>query len=170
MHALFVVSVWIHILAAATWVGGSIFLMIVLVPAMRDPALRDHGLDLIHRVGRRFLWVGWVCFALLIATGFFNLFVHGGSSWSLLGRREFWSSSYGKVLAGKLLLVGVILILSAIHDFVLGPLAAKASAENPGSLGAGHLRLAVRWAGRFNLLLGLIVIGLGVTLVRGWPW
>ena len=36
MHALFVLSVWIHILAAATWIGGSLFLVIVLVPTTRE--------------------------------------------------------------------------------------------------------------------------------------
>ena len=170
MHALYVLSVWVHILAAATWIGGSLFLVFVLVPAALVPELRDRGSALIHRVASRFLWVGWICFAVLIATGLFNLFVHGGSSWDLLGRREFWSSSYGNMLAGKLVLVGVILILSAIHSFVLGPLARKASTEDPASLITGRLRLALRWEGRLNLLLGLIVIGLGVTLVRGWPW
>ena len=170
MHALYVLSVWVHILAAATWIGGSLFLVFVLVPAALVPEWRDQGLALIHRVARRFLWVGWVCFAVLIATGLFNLFIHGGSSWDFLGHLEFWSSSYGKMLAGKLVLVGGILILSAIHDSVLGPLATKAFAKDPTSLRTERLRLTVRWAGRLNLLLGLIVIGLGVTLVRGWPW
>lgn len=170
MQALFVLSVWVHIVAVATWVGGSLFLMIVVVPAALRPDFREQGLALIHRAARRFLWVGWICFALLITTGLFNLFVRGGLSLGLLGRGEFWSSSYGKILAGKLVLVGVILMLSAIHDFILGPLAAKACRDAPGSPKTGRLRLAVRWMGRLNLLFGLIVIGFGVTLVRGWPF
>lgn len=170
MHGLFVLSVWIHILAAATWVGGSLFLVVVLVPTTRDPAFRERGLQLIHRVARRFLWVGWACFTLLMTTGIFNLLVHGGMSLDLMGSREFWTSSYGKILAWKLALVGVILVLSAIHDFVLGPLAAEACGREATSTRAGRLRLAVRWVGRLNLLLGLLVIGLGVVLTRGWPW
>ncbi len=170
MHAVFVLSVWIHILAAATWVGGSLFLVIVLGPTVRHPAFRDRGTELIRRVARRFQWIVWMCFGLLIATGIVNLLVYGGMSLDLLGTRGFWSSSYGTVLAWKLVLVGVILILSAGHDFVLGPLAAKAPDEASASTRAGRLRLALRWGGRFNLLLGVIVIGLGVALARGWPW
>ena len=102
MDALYVLSVWVHIVAAATWVGGSIFLVTVIVPTALCPEFRDRGLVFVHRAARRFLWVGWICFALLTATGLFNLFVHGGSDWEMLGRGQFWSSSYGKVLAGKL--------------------------------------------------------------------
>ncbi len=170
MHALFVLSVWIHILAAATWIGGSLFLVIVLVPTTREPEFREQGSFLIHRVARRFSWVGWSCFGLLIATGVFNLFVRGGMGRGLIGSGEFWSGSYGKVFAWKLAFVGIILVLSAVHDFFLGPLAVRARIENPGSLETGRLRLMVRWAGRVNLLLGLAVVGLGVALVRGWPW
>jgi uncharacterized membrane protein len=168
MHALFVVSLWIHILAAATWIGGSVFLILVLVPVLRDPAWRDRGLELISPVARRFLWVVWTCFAFLLVTGILNLLVHGGGDLTLIVSSQFWSSAYGKVLAWKLTLVGAILVLSTLHDFVLGPLATRAAGG--AGPGAGRLRLAVRWVGRFNLVLGLLVVGLGVALGRGWPW
>lgn len=170
MHALYLLSVCVHIVAAATWVGGSILLAVAVVPTALWPEFRDRGVAFVHQVALRFLWIEWICFAILIATGFFNLFVQGGSSWEILGRDEFWTSSYGRVLAGKLAVVCVILALSWVHDFVLGPLAARVCADDRGSLGAGRLRLAVRWAGRVNLLLALVAIGLAVTLVRGWPW
>ena len=168
MHALFVVSLWIHILAATTWIGGSVFLALVLVPTLRNPAWRDRGLELIRQVARRFLWVVWTCFALLIVTGIFNLLVHEGGDPSLIASNQLWSSAYGRVLAWKLTFVGSILVLSALHDFVLGPVATRAAGA--GAAGAGRLRLAVRWVGRLNLLLGLFVVGLGVALGRGWPW
>ncbi|HJN42556.1 MAG: CopD family protein [Vicinamibacterales bacterium] len=169
-HALFVLSVWIHISAAATWIGGSLFLVVVLVPTTREPAFRNRGTELIRRVARRFQWVVWICFGLLIATGIVNLLVYGGMSLDFLATRGFWSSSYGTVLAWKLVMVGVILVLSAGHDFALGPLLAKASGEDATSNRAARLRLALRWGGRLNLFLGVIVIGLGVALTRGWPW
>jgi uncharacterized membrane protein len=168
MHALFVVSLWIHIVAAATWVGGSLFLTLVLVPALRHPAWRDRALELIGPVARRFLWVVWTCFAVLLVTGGFNLLVHGGGELDFIASSRFWSSPYGRVLAWKLLLVGSILVLSALHDFVLGPRAAGPAGGV--ARGAGRLRLAVRGVGRLNLLLGLLVVGLGVALGRGWPW
>jgi uncharacterized membrane protein len=169
-HALFVLSLWIHILAAAAWVGGSLFLVIVLVPTTRDPAFRKSGTELIRGVARRFQKVVWICFGLLILTGIVNLLVYGGMSLGFLTSTRFWMSPYGTVLAWKLVLVGLILSLSAGHDFVLGPLAARAAGEAPTSLSATRLRLALRWGGRLNLVLGMLVIGLGVALARGWPW
>jgi uncharacterized membrane protein len=168
MHALFVVSLWIHILAAATWIGGSVFLVLVLVPVLRNPATRGGGLELIRPVARRFLRVVWTCFALLIVTGTVNVLVHGGGDLGLITTSPFWSSAYGHVLAWKLTFVGSILLLSTLHDFVLGPVATRAA--RAGAPGAGRVRLAVRWVGRLTLLLGLFVVGLGVALGRGWPW
>lgn len=170
MHALLVLSVWIHILAAAAWVGGSLFLVFILGPTTRHPDFQDRGAPLIRHVARRFQWVVWICFGLLITTGIVNLLVHIRMSLDLLVTRGFWSNSYGTVLTWKLVFVGVILILSLGHDFVLGPLAAKASRESQGTHRAERLRLALRWGGRLNLLLGIIVIGFGVVLTRGWPW
>lgn len=170
MHAWFVLSVWLHIIAAAVWFGGAVFLAAVAVPAARSAVFQDRGLVFVHRAARRFLVIGWGCLGLLIITGLFNLFFHIGADRCALARADFWTSSYGKVLAGKLMLVGGILILSALHDFVLGPQAAKAFEGAPDSVKAKRWRRIARWIGRMNLCLGLLAIGCGVMLVRGRPW
>ena len=170
MHALYIASIWIHIVAAVTWLGGSLFLTIVFVPTVTHPDFRETGSALLQRAARRFLWVGWTCFALILLTGLFGLYYRGGLSWVLISSGEFWLSTQGHVMAGKLILFGVILTLSALHSFVLSPLAAKAKEQASPRPKAGHLLLAMRWLGRVNLVLGLIVIGLGVAFVRGWPW
>jgi uncharacterized membrane protein len=168
VRTILVASVWLHILAAAAWVGGAIFVAVILVPVLRRTGWRDRGLELVRDVARRFLWVVWPCFGLLIVTGVVNLLVRT-RGFEVITSGQFWSGSYGRVLAWKLALVCLILVLSTLHDFVLGPRARRAAQGDPMSRETGRLRVAVRWIGRLTLLLAVLVIGFGVALARGWP-
>ncbi|MFQ5795545.1 MAG: hypothetical protein ACE5JP_10915 [Candidatus Bipolaricaulia bacterium] len=73
MHVLYLLSVWLHILAAAIWIGGMVFLALILVPVTRRPEHRGIAVSLIHWTGVRFRWVGWICLGLLLLSGIFNL-------------------------------------------------------------------------------------------------
>ena len=106
---------WLHVLAAITWIGGMLFLALVLVPITRrleDAALRAR---LFHAVGLRFRAVGWIALGVLVVTGLVHLWRHP----VLLGSPR---------VHVKLGLVVLALILSALHDFVLGPRASAPGA------------------------------------------
>lgn len=167
MHALYIASVVIHVLSAITWIGGMLFLVMVAVPWLRkgDRALATLAM---RELGRRFRTVGWVCFALLIATGSFNLWVRGVRL-SAFADPAFRSSGFGSALLLKLGAFGIVLALSAFHDFVLGPRASAALASRPPAPQAERLRRAASWFGRANALLALAIVVLAVILVRGWP-
>ncbi|MFN8488688.1 MAG: DUF4149 domain-containing protein [Caldilineaceae bacterium] len=167
MKILYLLSVWLHILAAMTWLGGMLFFVIVLVPVTRHPAYREVAGELVQRVGVRFRWLGWLCFGLLIATGTVNL-INRGVTWASLVDAHFWNGSFGRTLGMKLFLVAIILAASAYHDFYVGPEATAAWQAMPNSSRARRLRLQARWMGRINLLLALLVVALAVILVRGW--
>jgi uncharacterized membrane protein len=134
----------IHVLAAITWIGGMLFIALVLVPAARrlgDPAVRTR---LIQDVGLRFRAVGWIALGALVATGLLNLWFRP----ELLTAPSFQA---------KLALVGVALGLSVAHDFVLGPRAVAPGADP-------MLRVRASWVARINLLvvLGIVVLGLAL--------
>ena len=76
MHALYLLSVWLHILAATVWIGGMSFLVLVVVPWLRRGG-RVEAAAFLRETGERFRNVGWSCFLLLAATGTFNLWVRG---------------------------------------------------------------------------------------------
>lgn len=163
MHQLFV---WLHILAAAVWLGGMVFLALVLVPVVRRPEYREHASRLVHLTGLRFRVVGWVCLGVLAVTGFVNL-SYRGIGWAALSNAGFWASPFGTLLGWKLLIVAVVLALSAYHDFRIGPRATVAGQADPRSTAALRLRRRASWMGRLNLLLALAAVALGVLLVRG---
>lgn len=134
---------FLHLAAALTWVGGMLFVALVLVPVSRrleDPSLRRH---LMHDAGVRFRAVGWVAMGLLVATGLVNIWLRP----ELLTLGRFWV---------KVGLVALAIVLSALHDFVLGPRASRPDAP----LSA---RPAASWIARVNLLLVLIVVYLGLS-------
>jgi uncharacterized membrane protein len=169
MHGIYLLSVWLHIVAAVVWVGGAIFLVIVLIPAIRRREFGGVASALIRFAALRFRWVGWVCFCVFVFTGIVNLSARG------IGLRElqdaaFWQGSFGLTLAIKLMLVVVILLISAFHDFFLGPRAASAWVADAGSAQTVRLRRQAARLGRVNLLLALMAILLGIMLVRGAPW
>jgi len=168
MKTLYFLSVYLHILAAMVWIGGMIFLGIVLVPVVRKPFLRSRAAELLRWTGERFRYVGWVTICTLLVTGTFNVAYRFG--WAGLVSRDLWAGGFGRILAVKLILVGVILLLSAIHDFYVGPRATEILQQNPASPEAGRIRRQASWFGRVNLLLSLAVVFLAIMLVRGLPW
>ncbi len=163
MHTFFV---WLHVLAAAVWLGGMVFLALVLVPVVRRSEYREHAPRLVHLTGTRFRAVGWVCLGVLIVTGFVNLW-YRGIGWAVLSNAGFWASPFGGLLGWKLLVVAVALALSAYHDFLIGPQATVVGLAEPGSAAALKLRRRASLMGRANLLLALATVALGVMLVRG---
>lgn len=158
-------AVFLHLIFVAFWIGGMLFTAAVLVPATRKKLASQRGL-LFTELGTRFSRISWLIFPLLIFTGFTAL-IGRGFSVDTIFSPDFWSTAYGSRLFAKLHLFAFVIVLSGLHDFWLGPKAAKLIDENPGAIRTKRYRKATSWAGRINLLLGLGIVYLAVTLVRG---
>lgn len=157
-------NVTLHVLAALLWLGGMLFLAAVGGPVLRrvePPALRA---ELFREVGGRFRTVGWIAIGTLVVTGIANLHFRGLLRADILGSGTFWAGSYGRALAVKLVTVLVMIGLSAVHDFALGPAASRAA---PGTPGALRLRSASSWVARINALVGIVLVLAAVRLARG---
>ena len=83
---------------------------------------------------------------------------------------EFWNSPFGQVLGMKVIVVAILILLSMIHDFWIGPDSSRASRDAPTAEATLRLRKMASWMGRVSALLALLAILLGVMLVRGRPW
>ena len=167
MHALYWLSVWIHILAAITWVGGILFLVLVAIPWMRSGD-RSQAVRFLRATGRRFRNIAWICFAIVAATGTFNLWFRG-VRFATFARPEWRASPFGSAVIAKLSVFALVLLVSGLHDFVVGPRAARAMEQSPAAAETSKLRALASRMGRANLLLALALVGIAVALVRGWP-
>lgn len=163
MSAGYYVLVTIHVLAALLWLGGMLFFGIVGAPVLRaiePPALRQR---LFQELGRRFRTVGWIAVVTLVATGTLMLGARGLLHWSVLGSADFWRTTFGTTLAFKLAAVTTMIVVSAVHDFLLGPAAGRAT---PGSPSAITMRRRAALLARANALVGILLVLAAVRLAR----
>jgi putative copper export protein len=101
---------WAHLVAASIWVGGSIFIGIVLAPLLKTMSDSIEGrLAIMIRVGRKFNKLAVPSLIVLIVTGIYN------SSNLLNNPSLILSSTYGQILVIKVILVIILLITFAIH-------------------------------------------------------
>lgn len=169
IDALYQIAVFIHLSAAITWVGGTLFLIMVMVPlSRREIESPEQAARLLGQVGRRFRSIAWVSIVLLVLTGLFLATDHWGIKVS-----DFFGGSgrFVQVLQAKVGIVALIIVLSAIHDFVLGPRVTR-QLEGMREAGADFAatqssRKTLVMLARVNLVLVLIVVALAVTLTRG---
>jgi copper resistance protein D len=150
---------WIHLTASIAFIGATIFYFAAYRPALLRARWTDKPsqgqIDFSMLVEQRFRLIRWISLITLFLTGFFNLLYEGGSP-----RME---TGYGGVLMLKLLLVFILMGMTGVHDFVVGPLgrnrqiAARRealTAVDPGS----------PWLGLAILALSLVLILVAVNL------
>jgi len=101
---------WAHLVSASIWVGGSIFIGIVLAPLLKTISESvEERVAIMIRVGRKFNKIAIPSLAILIATGLYN-------SSNILSKPQFLlSTNYGIILVIKIILVISLLVMFAIH-------------------------------------------------------
>ena len=152
--------IWIHLLAAVVWIGGMVFLSVVLVPILRRDGLFANYALLFRTVAYRFRSLVWSAMGLLVGTG---LLLASYRAIPLLEPRQ-WPA----VFAAKMSLVALLFSVTLLHDLVIGPyvrrILAMADAERTASQ-----RTLIKYsslAPRLSLLMALIVLLLAVVLAR----
>ena len=159
-HTLYLFSVFFHILASALWIGGMIFLITALIPAIKK---NPDKVNLLYNISIRFRTAGWIALIILIITGWFQLYYRGAE----FSADYFINNSFGKIALSKIAVALTILIISAIHDFKIGIRAMEEWKINPSGEKTMRLRNSSRILGKINFLLTLIAVALGVLLSRG---
>lgn len=169
MRLWYLIFIFLHVLSAMVWIGGLMFFVTTMVPFVRKKEFQGVAGSIVEWIGLRFRYVGWLSLWTLVLTGLINLYFRG-YRWPDYFSAEMWTGYFGETLAVKLILVAIIFILSAVHDFYIGPKATALWKENPDSPDSRRYRKAASWIGRVNLALGLCVLMCAIMLIRGWPW
>lgn len=117
---LHIMSVWLHVLGIALWVGPQVFLAFAWVPASRNMSDLRTRVDAMRTITRRFGYIGGIGLALIIIAGTYLI-----STWrdyyEIPDDVEFTSLRWGVIFIIKMSVLLVMLALAALHVFVVGP-------------------------------------------------
>lgn len=152
--------IWIHLLSAVTWIGGMVFLSVVLVPLLRrDGRFAQHA-ALFREVAYRFRSVVWGAMGMLVGTGV----VLAAGRAIPLGEPWRWPT----IFVVKMGLAVFLFSLTLLHDLVVGPRVRRIMGAAEKERTAGELIL-LRYSAllpRLSLLLALFVLLAAVVLAR----
>lgn len=151
MEILYTINLFLHLLAAVIWIGGSIFIgMVAPKLSAQDP---EQSRKILRFMGLQFRNTSWIAVGVLLLTGLGNVSHEGGFT------------DYAKFLSDhpafpwKLSAVFAMIVIKYAHDFIAGPYAS--AFENPNH--RKWRRIATVLA-RLNVALGIIVLYLAVVL------
>ncbi len=157
MKTLQQITLFLHLLAAVAWIGGTLFLTMV-GPALRKLDFANANLYM-RTMNRSFKIASWHAVALVVLTGVANVYFQGGFD-DLLAYLKARPAMHAKLTA-----VIAMIVIKYVHDFVTGPRAAAAAAESTAipdrPSGAWKATMALA---RVNLVLGILVLYLAVLL------
>lgn len=165
MAILYSLSLLIHLVALALWVGGVVFFLVVLGPAVHELEPRIAVTTLNQgRLGLE--TASWVAIGLLLLTGVFNLFAAAPGAST--------SESYGILLGIKLFVFGAMVGHHGLQVFKYAPAISRMTAQLPGTMTDWPEPLLALWRRWFLLLkinaaLGPIAVLLGLSLVQNSP-
>lgn len=143
---------FVHLVAAAAWVGMLLPLALLLAAAARDEA----SIGAAYAATKRFSNVGLVAVGVLLVTGFINTLYLAGSI------RALTETDYGRLLLIKVALFLVMVAIAAINRQVLTPrLIGTGSASRRGVLGRIRRNAAIE-AGLGAMIIVIVAV-LGVT-------
>src|SRR5215218_10768357 len=121
-----IVNDWLHLVSGALWLGGIGLLVLLWWPVVRFTR-RGSRVAIAREVLEPFGRIAAAAFLLAVATGLVSLVTQLGSVSAL------WDTAYGRLLAVKIVVVGLIAVASFLH----------ARRLRPKLLGAGALPDAV---------------------------
>jgi putative copper export protein/methionine-rich copper-binding protein CopC len=110
---------WLHLLSTAVWVGGIIFIALVLMPILWQDDEPTRRAEALVKLLPRFSVIALVGVTVAALSGSFNADVQL-TSWS-----QFIDTTYGRTLIIKILLVIVMIMISAYHAFRIRPALAR---------------------------------------------
>src|SRR5262245_27740118 len=164
MSLWYSISLMIHLIAVALWLGGIVFFLVVMGPAVQElePRVAIRTMNQ-GRIGLEL--ISWVAIGLLLFTGIFNVVARVQAAAGL-------NDSYGILLGIKMFLFGAMAVHHCLQVFKYSPQIATLTRALPHGEVSWPDALLSQWRRWFVLLkinaaLGPVAVLFGLALVRG---
>ena len=151
MRVVTLLALWVHLLGMVVWLGGVLYQAHILLPMARRTNAGPFA-----DAARRQRPIGWTALGLVVLTGLYNV--------TRLGPLDrVMQSGAGLLLAGKFILVLLVIAVAAQRDFthLVRLHIALTTNEDP----APALRAIAR-LDRITIALALVIIYLGLAVSR----
>jgi copper resistance protein D len=154
---------WVHLVGASIWVGGSIFLGVVLVPILKSHTeTLEEMVALMVKIGRRFNKITIPAFAALIASGIYNSRVFLGEPGAVL------DTTYGIILLIKVILVIGTIVTYVVHIRLLdADMERKIMSGQGGNIYVQSIRTKIIILGEVIVVLSVAILLLAALLDSG---
>lgn len=163
MISVWVLARWLHLLAAITWIGGMLFILLVLLPVVRPALKPDDRAVLVGRVGTRYGVISLVALIILLVTGYFNG-ERRHVDWT-----DLTATTYGTRLLVKLVLVALVVIITAVHTWYGRRIVALAELPPDEKASVSDVRRRLQIVSgvlsAVNLVLNLAVVWIAASLI-----
>src|SRR5262249_12980040 len=112
------VILWLHLIAAFTWIGGLLFQVLVVFPVLGRRALTAERLQFSLSLEVRFRALLWPAVGVVLFIGLVNL-MHVWRATSVLGGTL--PPAFVPILSVKVLLVLGMIVLQAVQQLIVQP-------------------------------------------------
>ena len=153
MSSWYYITVWLHIIGGAFWIGGMLFLPLVLLPGIKDHPDRK---KLLMATGLKFRFYGYIVLGIVFITGVLAIFFRGIS----FSSQSFTESRYGALVSLKVILFVTMLMLSLFHDLLVDKKTVTQMPEDQ------TLKMIAKWTGTILLIMSVVMAYVGVVISR----
>jgi len=154
---------WVHLICSSIWVGGSIFIGVVLVPVLKSHTRSlEELVALMVKVGRRFNMITVPAFGILIATGIYNSRGFVGNPAAIL------DTTYGVILLVKIIFVIATVGTYVVHVKLLNAdMERKIMSSQGGNIYVQSVRKKIIILGEIIVVLSIVILLLAAFLDGG---
>jgi len=150
-------ALFLHITSAIFWVGGMLFISLILAPFLMSLPTPAERSKVYQVVGKKYRRYGWTAIIILLITGPIILYQLYGVWPHAIFTSSLHGTPLGRALSIKLTFVAILVISSLVHDFWLGPKAR----------GSKNFTTIAKIFGRSNLVIAIIIVIFAVFLRAG---